>query len=1139
MTSSTSREPGRLPTLDGLRAVAIALVLVGHGRRSMPLHGAWTKKFWFFFDNGHLGVLIFFVLSGFLITHLLKQEKTRTGKIHLGFFYQRRALRIFPAFYLFLACLAVLNLIGLARLFWPDFIFAGTYTWNYRVFSQGWNPNLLVDAFDPRNWYLGHLWTLSLEEQFYLVWPAALLFLGLRRAAAAALVILLLEPVLRIGAYFLLPSLRTSSPSMLPFALDPLMAGSLAALCSGERWFESMVDRYLKGWLVIASIIFLTILSPVLDSKFHGTFSLVAGLTMASLGILAILLWLLRHAGSRFGAFLEWKPVVMMGRLSYSLYLWQQLFLVQWHSGLWIVQRFPLNYVCCFGAALLSYHLIEKPFLRLKDRTRFSQHRLEGAGRRGNINVYLFLKLLHILMGAERGGCETDCLMICRELKEARQRVLIIGREGPMSEVFVATGAGVDHLNLEGGNWFHFIRPLRNQLEKNEPDGVIIWHGMVALPHILYTLRGRDIPILIHGGNPAYDLPLRVDWKFRILRLMLPEAPATYVCCSQFVSQSFERSVYLRAFPRTVVLNGVQSLDEASVHIPRMIERDDLLTIGMVARLDTIKDHATLLRAFAQVRKKRPAARLELAGDGALRGHLEKQARQLGLGESVRFLGMVSDVYGAMKNWDIFAYATTPKEGMGNALAEAMMLGLPCVASDLAPVREVAGTPPAIVLVPPGDAGCLARAMMDLADHPELRVRFGQSARKRAVAKLSARTFARHYFDLLRVPRRGNDEGSGLKNGRALKLLHILITLERGGCEGTSRMVCEGLREVEHQVLVVEGEGPMSADFAAAGAKITYLHQAGQSWFKVIPPLRAILDEKKPDGVIIWHGMVALPQFLYALRGRNIPVLVYGGNPAYTLPRLVDWKFRGLRLLLPGAPATYVCCSDYVAQSFDRSGYLRPFPREVVFNGVMPVDEAAIHHPRKIGQEEELTIGMVARLDRIKDHSTLLRAFAQLREKRPAARLELAGDGALRGPLEAEARQLGLGQSVRFLGMVNDVYGAMKNWDIFAFATTPEEGMGSALAEAMMEGLPCVASDLAPIREVAGMPPAVVLTPPGNPARLAQDLWQLANDFELRVRYSRAGRERAEKVLSTRVSAQRYADLLWPGGNPLDTKNAT
>jgi glycosyltransferase involved in cell wall biosynthesis len=359
------------------------------------------------------------------------------------------------------------------------------------------------------------------------------------------------------------------------------------------------------------------------------------------------------------------------------------------------------------------------------------------------------MKLLHILLGSERGGCETDCQMICQELRQVKQKVLVLGREGPMSAVFAADGAEVVHLNLDLGNWFSFIGPVRAELKKNEPDGVIIWHGMVALPQLLFALRGRDIPILVHGGNPAHGLPRRVDVKFLLLRFLLPAAPATYVCCSQFVSRSFEESAYLRAFPRTVVLNGVQTLKDIPVHVPRELKRTDAVTIGMVARLDSIKDHATLLRAFAQLRGKWPAARLELAGDGTLRPTLEALARELGVAQSVAFLGMVSDVYAAMKNWDVFAYATTPREGMGNALAEAMMLGLPCVASDLAPVHEVAGDPPALVLVPPGDAGRLARALSDLADTPELRVQYGRAGRERAMQEFSAQAFSQRYLALL------------------------------------------------------------------------------------------------------------------------------------------------------------------------------------------------------------------------------------------------------------------------------------------------------------------------------------------------------------------------------------------------------
>jgi len=166
---------------------------------------------------------------------------------------------------------------------------------------------------------------------------------------------------------------------MLPFALDPLMAGSLAALWSGEQWFESMLDRGLKGGLVVGAVLFLEVVSPILTAKIRGTYGLGVAPTLESFSVLIVLLWLLRQKDTWPGRLFNSRLLVKVGVLSYSLYLWQQLFLVPWTSGSWIVQRFPLNYICCFGAALLSYHLIEKPFLRLKNRNRFSQQRLEGA----------------------------------------------------------------------------------------------------------------------------------------------------------------------------------------------------------------------------------------------------------------------------------------------------------------------------------------------------------------------------------------------------------------------------------------------------------------------------------------------------------------------------------------------------------------------------------------------------------------------------------------------------------------------------------------------------------------------------------------------------------------------------------------
>ncbi len=357
-------------------------------------------------------------------------------------------------------------------------------------------------------------------------------------------------------------------------------------------------------------------------------------------------------------------------------------------------------------------------------------------------------------------------------------------------------------------------------------------------------------------------------------------------------------------------------------------------------------------------------------------------------------------------------------------------------------------------------------------------------------------------------------------------LLHLFIAAERGGCETTGIALIRGLDDWKHSVLVFSPPGPMSLDFANTGAEVRHLGLVRPRFKRVISEVLNVVSSTKPDGVILWHGMVFLPEILRALRDFPGPILAYGGNPAHRMPRSIDWYFV-LRGLIHGrrARATYVCCSQHVADSFDRSTYLRGFPRAVIPNGVRELS-FPVHRPREIPPSERFTIGMVARLDPIKDYDTLLRAFAIVLEQRPLARLEIAGDGVLRRELEALARDLKLGASVAFLGMVPDAYQVMSTWDLFVYATTDQEGLGSALAEAMMIGLPCVVTDVGPMREVTGDPPTALMASPQDPAALAQAIVALVGDSEERRRLGNSARVRALNEFDAGVSARRYGRLL-------------
>jgi len=249
----------------------------------------------------------------------------------------------------------------------------------------------------------------------------------------------------------------------------------------------------------------------------------------------------------------------------------------------------------------------------------------------------------------------------------------------------------------------------------------------------------------VHGGNPAFSLPRWADWKFVALGLRYPRGRSVvYVCAAEYIAASFERSRYLRRFPRVVVPNPVEIPDRPP-HETKALAPDRRAVIGMLARLDEIKDHATVIRALPAIRRAYPAARVEFAGAGPHEPALRKLVADLGLGDAVIFLGQVADVYGAMDGWDVFAYATTENEGFGVALAEAMMLGLPPVVTDVGPIREVVGEPPAAVLIPPRDPAALAAAVTALLADEDARRRVGAAAQARAVGAFHPAIAARRY----------------------------------------------------------------------------------------------------------------------------------------------------------------------------------------------------------------------------------------------------------------------------------------------------------------------------------------------------------------------------------------------------------
>ena len=338
--------------LDGVRGLAILMVMLDHGK----IIGD---------GFGFLGVNTFFVLSGFLITSLLVTEWEQKGAINLVHFYFRRALRLLPA-------LCVLLVVFLILAFLLDPHRRALREVNEALFALFYFTNWAAIFHLGRHITLLHTWSLSVEEQFYLLWPLILMFF-LRKTTRPSLLCWICLGIFLSGlarvAVMLVSSIDISySPFRLNFGLDT-RADSLLAGCFAGM---AVTSNLLRVWnrpkaLSVAAAISLTGL------LFMGTLDLMTepmilfGWPLASLFAAVLIVHLTKTSGSVLHFIFENRVMVFIGRISYGLYLWHYVLLtvLQQQDLPW---RYGTYLVPVFAVAILSYYVVERPCLRIKHR---------------------------------------------------------------------------------------------------------------------------------------------------------------------------------------------------------------------------------------------------------------------------------------------------------------------------------------------------------------------------------------------------------------------------------------------------------------------------------------------------------------------------------------------------------------------------------------------------------------------------------------------------------------------------------------------------------------------------------------------------------------------------------------------------
>lgn len=327
----------RVGSLDGLRAVAIVAIVALH-RWPLALPGGWA------------GVDLFFVLSGFLITGLLQRELSDRGTIDVAGYIARRALRIVPA--LFAMLLVHSAYAWFAR---RDPHHDVTVAIMAMSFVTNWVRAFSSFAEGP----LGHTWSLSTEEQFYLLWPFLLMAMGVRHRARWTLA-LLLGVVCWRAALALGGADAERTYNGFDTHSDGILLGCLLALAP--------LPRGLSVWAAQWVVLPLAFLTAVLIAVGYRSVP-VQAFGMFAVALAAAWLVVAAMEGGNFARVLAWPPFRYTGRISYSLYLWHLPILA--HGPRYVPHDWvgtTVLFVVIYATGALSHHLIERPFMALRDR---------------------------------------------------------------------------------------------------------------------------------------------------------------------------------------------------------------------------------------------------------------------------------------------------------------------------------------------------------------------------------------------------------------------------------------------------------------------------------------------------------------------------------------------------------------------------------------------------------------------------------------------------------------------------------------------------------------------------------------------------------------------------------------------------
>lgn len=734
------------------------------------------------------------------------------------------------------------------------------------------------------------------------------------------------------------------------------------------------------------------------------------------------------------------------------------------------------------------------------------------------------LRVLFVVPDLGVGGAERHVVTLAPALDPTRFRVSVvcIGDAGALFGALARTHVPTCALHSRN-------RPLRAlvgllRIMREERPDIVVTRGYNAetLGRIAAALT--RVPRSVVWVHNATDIAPRGRVR-RVVDRMLEPLTTAYYGVAHGQRPYLVDELGHPAHKIEIIHNGVDPTRFSPADDrPALAERLGLPAsapaIGIVAMLRPEKDHRTLLRAMRMVLDEIPDAHLVIVGDGPLRAELEDLTARLGIADNVHFAGTRSDVGEVLPALDVFVLSSTT-ECFPIAVLEAMACGVPVVGTAVGGLPEMVDDGITGLVVPPGSPRAMADALVKILRDPD---EMGRAARRSVEERFTLARSVEVAADTLA-------RTAGLSPRPAT----LTIVLDQTGVGGAEKLLLDLCRHIDRSVVVprlvcLRRPGPLGAAFADT-VPVDVLDRRGRFDLTTLPRLVRTLRATRTDVVLVAHHNRA------ALTLGRIAALLAGARANVVAAHDMDLTRVGGRVLPRYVVETLFLSQALVLLAPSQGRYLheeegvgrfpwRRVPEVVIPNGIVlrppPTAQDRAAARARLGlAEDDVVLGIVARLARQKAHPVLFRAVAALQDE--SVRLVVIGGGAEEAALRRLAAELGI--RVLFTGVREDVHELLPGLDVSCLSSV-HEGAPLVVLESMAAGVPVVATDCGALRDLVADTEEGFVVPVGDVEALAARLRLLVADPQLRQAMGERARRRAERDYSIERTARGFERLV-------------